>query len=154
MGEGGAARSWVDAMDSGDGSPYSSSFAHWAVRALLADPASEHALRVILRHLRLAAKDARRFESHPRGSVARQIAILLRGMARGTVEAPTSVRMELSSLEQTARDAADDPARFEAHVFERAAQILARVTWDKRAATAEAAALEGTTLRAAHERRP
>ncbi len=55
MGERGAARAWSVARqrDPVIAGAYSQQLARWAVRALLADPALDGALRVCLRHLRL-----------------------------------------------------------------------------------------------------
>jgi hypothetical protein len=153
MGEIEGARAWMD-VEGGYGAPYSSSFARWAVRALLADPTAEHALRVVLRHMRLSAKDERRFEAHPPGSVARQIALLLRKMTSSPVEAPTLVQMELSSLEQSVRNASSDAASFEARLLERAKQVLAREHCPSRSTPLDASTAEESLLRRVDERRP
>jgi hypothetical protein len=104
--------------------------------------------------MRLSAKDVRRFEAHPPGAVARQIALLLRKMASNPVEAPTLVQMELSSLEQSVRNASGDDASFEARLLERAKQVLAREHCPSRSTPIEASTAEDSVLRAGDERRP
>ncbi len=128
MGEDAAARAWADARRGGGAAEngYSSSFAQWAVGALLADAATEHAIRVVLRHMRLLSKDVRRRSSQPQGAIARQLALALRAIARRTVDAPAPVRAELSCLQHAAISASGSAAAFEAALCELAERVFAR----------------------------
>ena len=69
---------------------YSRSFARWAVRALLSDAFADHALRAVLRHVRLTASHEDRQRAHMRGALMRQLGILLRALARPRPGVPRS----------------------------------------------------------------
>jgi hypothetical protein len=127
MGETGAARAWLEARhrDVDAAGAYSGSLACWAVKALLGDHALEHALRVVLRHVRLLAADRRRADAHPSGGVSRQIALLLRTLDRGGLAATDAQRRELRALAETARRAADEAA-WESRLLDLAETIFAR----------------------------
>ncbi len=126
MGEPAAARAWADLRRAGGvEAAYSPAFARWAVRALLADPAAEHALRVVLRHLRLVSRDKRRADAHPRGAVARQLALVLRALSRSPADAPASVRAEIARLDEALRRELEDAAAFETALAERACRVFA-----------------------------
>jgi hypothetical protein len=123
MGEVAAARGWVTARK-GDAdlvSAYSQSLGCWMVRALLADHSLEHALRTLLRHLRLLASEPRRVEAHPVGVLGRPIALLLRKL-ESCEPAPTRVqRRDLRALAEAAREsttaAPDARPALEAHLL-------------------------------------
>ena len=135
MGEDQAARAWVEARRQGQAAgAYSRSLARWAVRVLLRDPASEHAFRVVLRHMRLLASDPRRSDSHANGAVARQLAVLLRGVVRGCKGSP-SIRRELRGLERAAREATQAVGQWEAALLELAQDAFTRTRPGSRAKT-------------------
>ncbi len=107
MGEIGAARAWLRARrgDERASSAYGRSLGCWVVRALLSDTSLEHALRTVLRHLRLLAADPRRATQHPEGALARQLALFVRQLQLGTVvPGPSSAdRAQLTALLQRLR---------------------------------------------------
>lgn len=76
---------------------YSEHLARWIVRALTADARASHAARALARHARLLAPDPRRRASFPAGSLARQVALFLRGLLEGTAAGrpPRALRAEL-----------------------------------------------------------
>jgi hypothetical protein len=115
MGEAEAALAWCEGRGESPvlRSAYSSELARWAVRVLLNDAEAEHALRSILRHMRLVASDLRRARAHASGAVARHLALLLRALARSHVRASGAVRRELALLEVALRTATRDAASSE-----------------------------------------
>jgi len=112
MGEAEAALAWCERRRASSAlrGAYSSGLARWSVRVLHHDAEAEHALRSILRHMRLVASDPRRASAHAGGAVARQLAVLSRALARSHVRASRAVRRELALLEQTLRTATRDSA--------------------------------------------
>jgi hypothetical protein len=104
MGEDDAARAWADARGYGGGGDptitevYSRRLARWTVRALLADGEAAQALRVILRHLRLASRDETRLAAHGEGALARQLAFLVRRLCIARLPAPAAVQAEMRGL--------------------------------------------------------
>jgi hypothetical protein len=124
MGEREAARAWAAIRREQGKSAYSSTLACWAVRALLADASAEHALRVILRHLRLVATDARRHKAHPRGAVVRQLVLLVRALANGS-RVDVRASAELQRLQEALERAQDDAGPLEQALVALAGQIFA-----------------------------
>jgi hypothetical protein len=96
MGEREAALAWGAARvrDPAIAGAYSPRLARWAVRALLADPALDVALRVALRHTRLVAGREDRARAHGEGALVRQIAWILRRLAVSPVPTTAAVRAE------------------------------------------------------------
>jgi hypothetical protein len=127
MGEDAAARAWLDYRQGGlPATAYSPDFARSAVRALLSHPASEHALRVVLRHLRLVSGDPRRIAAHPSGALARQLSLTLRSLARSAADVPENWREELGRLEELTRAASETPRDFETALFAIAERVFRR----------------------------
>jgi hypothetical protein len=127
IGEDAAAIAWFDARQGGKvASVYSSRFAALAVRALLADAASEHAVRGVLRHLRLVNGDPRRIAAHPVGALARQLALALRSLARDTDTTSDEWWGERGRLEQAVRRASESPGEFESSVLDVAERVFRR----------------------------
>jgi hypothetical protein len=85
--------------------PYSDRLAHWAAQAILARPDMEHAVRAILRHLRLVSADPPRAKAHARGALTRHLALVSRELLR--MGPPDAVREELGALDEALRRAAD-----------------------------------------------
>jgi hypothetical protein len=96
MGEREAARAWGAARvrDPAVAGAYSPRLARWAVRAMLADPALDAALRVVLRHVRLVAGHEDRARAHGEGALTRQMAWILRRLAASKVPTTAAVRAE------------------------------------------------------------
>jgi hypothetical protein len=94
MGEDGAASAWCMRA----ARHYSPRLGRWAVAVLLGRPDLEHAARVVLRHARLVAADPSRERGHPPEATARQLALLLREMARAR-KAPAFLREEIVCAE-------------------------------------------------------
>jgi hypothetical protein len=84
---------------------YSPAFARWAARFLLGDATAEHALRSILRHMRLLAADPQRARGHAPGAIARHLVVLLRAASRSRMQRPPAVRQELAALDGKLRAA-------------------------------------------------
>jgi hypothetical protein len=124
MGEADAALGWRERRHASSTvrNAYSPELAHWGVRLLLHDAMARHALRSILRHLRLVASDPRRVRAHAAGAIARQLAVLLRARAGSHIRQSAGVRRELAGLEQTLRAATCDAAS----LFEETLVISAR----------------------------
>ncbi|MFO0588555.1 MAG: S8 family serine peptidase [Polyangiaceae bacterium] len=81
------------------GAAFSRDLGSRIVRALLSDARLDHAARAIARHVRLLAADPRRALDFPAGALARQVALLLRGVLE--IEAdplPEALRREASAL--------------------------------------------------------
>jgi hypothetical protein len=78
--------------------PYSKRLARWAARRLLADRASAHALRVILRHLRLVATCPERASAHGAGTIARHFVLVLRSLSK-MPRPPPRIAAELAWLQ-------------------------------------------------------
>jgi hypothetical protein len=112
MGEDDAARAFVDARRSDPGvrAVYSTALGRWAVRALLADPGAAGTLRVILRHLRLLAHHEERRSAHGEGALVRQVALLLRRLARAGLPTTASVRGELLRLSRRVESVGEEPS--------------------------------------------
>ena len=64
----------------------------------MSDASLEHHLAVVLRHARLVAGRADRQRAHGEGSLARQIALLLRGLTSSRVRPSSAVARELAHL--------------------------------------------------------
>lgn len=79
---------------------YSVSCARWLVRVLLADGRASHAARALVRHVRLLSLDRRRRAAFAPGALAKQLALLLRGLLEGTAAGapPRRLRAELRAL--------------------------------------------------------
>jgi hypothetical protein len=133
MGEDGAARAWHDVRrrDPGARALYSRRFGRWAVRALLSDPGLLHGARALLRHARLIAGREARRRAHAVGAMLRQIALLLRGLARSRFAPRPGPRVagELAALSRRAELAMQGPAgaveAAEAALADRIAQLYA-----------------------------
>ena len=91
---------------------YSEALGHHIVRALVGDPRAAHAARALVRHARLLAADRRRLASSPRGALAKQLVIFLRGLLEESAmePPPAEVREEIESLD-VLRDAGSLEAR-------------------------------------------
>jgi hypothetical protein len=111
LGEDDAARAWADLRrrDRNVRRAYSRGLARWAVRALLADPEAEHALRVLVRHLRLLDGNEGRLASHGDGALARRLGLLVRRLGAGRVPASPSVRAEIAAVTRRIASVGDDP---------------------------------------------
>lgn len=79
---------------------WSDALARWMVRALLGDARAGQAARAIARHVRLLAASPQRAADFPPGTLARQIALLLRGLLEGAAVGtpPEPLRRELEAL--------------------------------------------------------
>ncbi|MFT3769839.1 MAG: hypothetical protein QM820_30770 [Minicystis sp.] len=117
IGEDGAARAFAQERRRGAvARAYSRRFARWAARALLADGEGREALRVIVRHLRLVARDEDRVRAHGDGAVARQARLVLRRLAAARPRPGPRIRAELEGMDQRLAMIGQDPdraARFE-----------------------------------------
>jgi hypothetical protein len=122
MGEDDLARALLDALRSGlFPRPYSRRLGRWAVRALLADPLAAHALRAVVRHLRLVAGRPDRLAAHTAGAVSRQVAQLARHLAaRARPRLDAALARELDGLASLAVSAAVD-----ARIANAAAAVIA-----------------------------
>jgi hypothetical protein len=76
--------------------PFSERLARWAARVLLFRPELEHAMRAVLRHLRLVSTDPSRAKAHAPGALARHLALLVRELKR--LQPPPAVFEELETL--------------------------------------------------------
>ncbi len=101
MGEDDTAASWSTRKR-----PYPGRLGRWAVRALLARPDLGHAVRVVLRHVRLIAADPRRSAGHARGALTRQLALIARELLR--MHPPRPVRDDLARVQQALQGASQD----------------------------------------------
>ncbi|MFS8068155.1 MAG: hypothetical protein ACMG6S_17515 [Byssovorax sp.] len=110
IGEDELARAILDALRSGlVPRPYSRRLGRWAARALLADPAAAHALRAVVRHLRLIAGRPDRLGAHTGGAMTRQIAQLARHLAaRARPRLTAALALELEGLARLASSPATD----------------------------------------------
>jgi hypothetical protein len=101
MGEDAAARAFADARREGPAvaRAYSRRLGRFAVRALLADPDLGHALRALLRHLRLVANRDERALAHGDGALARQLRLLVRGLSTRRPRPPPRILAELAALD-------------------------------------------------------
>jgi hypothetical protein len=130
MGEDGAARAYADLRRTGAiGRAYPGRLGRWMVRALLADGEAAHALRAVLRHLRLVSRGGGRLEAHGAGALTRQIQLVLRRLAGA--RPPAARRAELEAIAGRLAAAAGDPAAaaiFEAGVASVASRIFAGAT--------------------------
>ena len=95
MGETDAALAAFDLISRGR--PYSRRAGRWLARQMVANASLSHGLKVALRHLRLVAADPRRARAHARGSLARQLVLLLRAIGADE-RAPRSIARELEEL--------------------------------------------------------
>ncbi len=79
---------------------WSDALAHWMVRALVVDPRAGQAARAIARHVRLLSASRARAADFPPGTLARQLALLVRGFLEGAAVAPPpdGLRAELEAL--------------------------------------------------------
>jgi hypothetical protein len=84
---------------------YSEALGRHAARLLLHDERALHALKVILRHLRLVAGHERRASAHTPGALARQLALFIDMLA--THPAPRPIAIELDTLARRARAATE-----------------------------------------------
>jgi hypothetical protein len=121
--------------------PFSESLARWAARALLSRPDLEHAVRAVLRHVRLMSSDRPRARPHASGALARQLALVTRELLRMTP--PAAVREELQALGERLRSAAG-PGR--APDLEDSARAAYRGLVGKVRAAPEQAAFSTATL--------
>jgi hypothetical protein len=85
--------------------PYSECFARWAAQAILSRRDMEHALRALLRHIRLVSADAKRSKAHAQGALARQMSLFVRELAR-IQPPPAPVLEELGALGERLRSTA------------------------------------------------
>jgi hypothetical protein len=85
--------------------PYSDRLGRWAAQAILSRQDMEHAVRAVLRHLRLTSTDPSRTTTHARGALARHLALVCRELIR--MGPPDDVREELEVLDEALRKAAD-----------------------------------------------
>lgn len=76
---------------------YSEGLARLLVRACLSDARTSHAVKAIVRHARLLSVDRRRSAAAPAGALAKQIALVLRGVIEGALAAPVpdALRVEI-----------------------------------------------------------
>jgi hypothetical protein len=81
--------------------PYSDPLARWAIGALLARADLEHALRAVLRHLRLIAGGRPRPKGHAPGALLRQLSLIVRELGR--MPAPSHARLELEQIGEKLR---------------------------------------------------
>jgi hypothetical protein len=121
MGEPAAARAWADARrdDPATAALYSRRLARWSVRALLGEPATMEALRVIVRHLRLVRGDEGRRVAHGHGALVHHVGLLLRSLCDAPLPRAGRVRAELRALRRhvdALSRAPDEARRFEASV--------------------------------------
>jgi hypothetical protein len=100
MGEDALSASW-----SARKHPYSRRLGQWAVRALLARPDLGHAVRVLLRHVRLVAAEPRRSVGHARGALTRQLELVARELSR--MHPPEAVRDDLVRIQEGLRSASE-----------------------------------------------
>jgi hypothetical protein len=128
IGEVSAAEAWCSLAE---GRPYSSALGLWASRTLLRRADLEHALRAIARHARLVALAPSRAAAHPRGALARQLALVLRELATAG-GAASAVRAELRRMVGALQQASDtvEPASW---VFEAAAMRVVKEMWSTHA---------------------
>lgn len=96
--------------------PYSPRLGRWAVRALLARPDIEHALRVVLRHARLVSSEHDRAAAHASGAVVRHLSTIVRELARSR-RAPPLVAEELRRAIDALQTASGAPIAVEADVL-------------------------------------
>ncbi|APR79693.1 Hypothetical protein A7982_05040 [Minicystis rosea] len=125
VGEDAAARAYV-----GHRRVYSRRFARWAVRALLADRDGARALRVIVRHLRLVARDPARVRAHGDGAIVRLLRLSLRRLTSARPQPGAAVRAELDRMGLRLAAIADDAeqvVRFEETLAVQAKQWLTGV---------------------------
>jgi hypothetical protein len=94
MGEDDAARVWCTRA----AQRYSPGLGRWAASVILGRPDLEHAVRVLLRHARLIAADPSRERGHTPEATARQLALLLRAVARAR-KIPARLGGELQRVE-------------------------------------------------------
>ncbi len=122
MGEDDLARALLDALRSGlIPRPYTLRLGRWAARALLADPLAAHALRAVVRHLRLVAGRPDRLDAHTPGAVSRQAAQLARHLAaRARPRLDAELARELDGLAGLAVGPAAD-----ARIADAAAAVIA-----------------------------
>lgn len=99
IGEDGAARAWADSRRL-RARGYSRRLGRWAARALLCDREGAHALRTIVRHLRLAADDEGRRRAHGDGAIVRQIQLLLRRAAASRLGRGSRVNEEIHAIQE------------------------------------------------------
>jgi hypothetical protein len=92
IGEPGIAAAWCSQSDR----PYSEKTARWIARALLGRPDLDHALRTVVRHVRLLAAKPSRSRAHAPGGLARQLGTLARELLR--MRPPSVVARELSQI--------------------------------------------------------
>ncbi|MGH7440297.1 MAG: hypothetical protein ACRENE_31780 [Polyangiaceae bacterium] len=109
MGEVSAAGRWAEARktDPVAAGAYGPAMGWLAVRALLADDALAHAVRVVLRHLRLLASDPRRAAAQHPAAAVRQVALALRRLEGAPAMRSDRVGAELPALLARARAATD-----------------------------------------------
>jgi hypothetical protein len=80
----------------GPSRPISERLGRWAVCALLSSPELEHALRAMVRHVRLTSADPPRAREHAPGALARQLSVLARELGR--MGPPAAVLEEIEAL--------------------------------------------------------
>jgi hypothetical protein len=95
IGEDGLAADWCSSGER----PYSQPLARWAVQVVLGRPDLEHALRSLIRHVRLTAAAPGRAGAHAPGALGRQLGLFARELAR-TCEEPVLMQ-ELERLAGT-----------------------------------------------------
>jgi hypothetical protein len=84
--------------------PLSECLGRWAARALLSRADLEHAVRGLLRHVRLLSVDPSRAKAHAPGALARQIALVARELIR--MQPPAAILEELAALSERLRSVA------------------------------------------------
>jgi hypothetical protein len=138
MGEEQAARGWFEARRQGlAAGAYSPSLACLAVRALLSDDSLAHALRVVLRHVRLLAADPTRADAHAAGAVGRYLALLLRRLDQAGAGATDAQHREIAALLGRARETPRTSESWEAQIVTWAEGLFQR----NRETTASAAGM-------------
>jgi hypothetical protein len=99
--------------------PYSERFARWAARALLSRGDVEHAVRALLRHLRLVSVDPPRAKAHAPGALVRHMTLVARDLLR--MDPPEGVLEELQGFSQRLQSAANSPRGVDLEAAARAA---------------------------------
>jgi hypothetical protein len=130
MGDDRAARTYLAVTEGREkvAATYSLHAARWAARVARRDPALSHALRVVLRHLRLVAADPERRRAQPTLALARQIAHIVIHLA--SQAPPENILRELLAIRDGAVHAASRESA--ADVLEKTCFAVAARLWGSR----------------------
>lgn len=128
IGEETAARTFADARHRNPliTQAYPLRLARWAAREMARDPDKSHALRVLVRHMRLVARDDGRRRAHGDGTWLRQLAIVVRDWTTKR-RVPRHVAADLDRLAgqiASAMERHENAANAEKTIAEVAADIL------------------------------